>query len=84
MEIVYTGDLASVKGTVDNFSLFEAGLVAHPYSRVKLVVNGDVAGKHTVKLQGASATAIEAVKKAGGSFDVVEQVKRLPNKTEDK
>lgn len=84
MEVVYTGDLASVKGTVDNFSLFEAGLVANPYSRVKLVIRGDVAGKHTVRLQAASATAIEAVKKAGGSFDIVEQVARQAKKTEDK
>lgn len=83
MVTVYTGDLASVKGTVDNFSLFEAGLVAHPYSRVKLVVRGEVSGKHTVKLQGASKTAIEAVKKAGGSFDVVEQIKRLPKKSDE-
>lgn len=83
MVTVYTGDLANVKGTVDNFSLFEAGLVAHPYSRVKLVVRGEVSGKHTVKLQGASKTAIEAVKKAGGSFDVVEQIKRLPKKSDE-
>jgi large subunit ribosomal protein L15 len=68
MDVVYTGKLADVKGTVDNFSLFEAGLVANPYTRVKLVVRGDLAGKHTVKLQAASASAIEAIKKAGGSF----------------
>ncbi len=84
MEVAYTGSLSAVKGTVDNFSLFEAGLIASPYSRVKLVVRGDVAGKHVVKLQGASATAIEAIKKAGGSFDIVEQVARQPKKTDDK
>lgn len=83
-ETVYTGDLGSVKGTVDNFSLFEAGLVASPYSRVKLVVRGDVAGKHTVKLQAASKTAVAAVKKAGGSFDVTPQVARQAKKSEDK
>lgn len=84
MEIVFTGALAAIKGTVDNFSLFEAGLVSSPYTRVKLVVRGDVAGKHSVKLQAASATAIEAVKKAGGTFDVVEQVARQAKKTDDK
>lgn len=82
-ETVYTGDLANVKGTVDNFSLFEAGLVSSPYTKVKLVVRGEVSGKHTVKLQAASAPAIEAVKKAGGSFDVTEQVKRLAKKSDD-
>lgn len=84
MEIVYTGALAGIKGTVDNFSLFEAGLVSSPYTRVKLVVRGEVSGKHTVKLQAASATAVEAVKKAGGSFDITPQVARQPKKEEEK
>jgi large subunit ribosomal protein L15 len=84
MEVAYTGQLEQVKGVVDNFSLFEAGLLSNPYTQVKLVVRGDIKGKHTVKLQAASATAIEAIKKAGGTFDVTEQVKRQPKKTEDK
>ncbi len=83
-EVVYTGHLDDIKGTVDNFSLFEAGHLSSPYSRVKLVVRGEVTKKVSVKLQGASEQAIAAIKKAGGSFDVTEQVKRQPKKEADK
>ena len=75
-EVVYTGALNEVKGTVDNYTLFEAGLVKNPFTRVKLIVNGEVTAKHTVKVQLASASAIEAIKKAGGSVEIVEQIKR--------
>ena len=81
---VYTGQLELVKGTVDNFSLFEAGLVDSPYSNVKVVVRGELTKKVTVKLQGASATAVESIQKAGGSFDKVERIKREAKKTEEK
>lgn len=84
IETVYTGNLSEIKGNVDNFSLAEAGLVSNPYVKVKLIVRGDIEGKHTVKLQYASASAIEALNKAGGSFEVVPQVKRQPkDKKED-
>lgn len=83
-ETVYTGDLASVKGVVSNQSLFEAGLVSSPYTRVKLVVRGEVTGKHTVKLQAASATAVAAVQKAGGSFEAVPQLARQAKKSDAK
>lgn len=80
-EIVYTGDLDNLGVAVDNATLAEAGLIAHAYSRVKLVVKGDVTKKHTVSLQGASAAAIAAVEKAGGSFKKIDQVKRPKTST---
>lgn len=74
MEVVYTGQLDAVKAKiVDAAALAEAGLISHAYVRVKLVVKGDVAKKHDVKLQGASATAIAALQKAGGTFEKVAQ-----------
>ena len=76
MENVYTGQLDAIKGVIDNFTLADAGFTSNPYVRVKLVVKGEVTKKTEVKLQGASATAIAAVQKAGGTFTVVEQVKR--------
>lgn len=79
-ETVSTGKLAQVTGTVTNTSLFEAGLVSSPYTRVKLIVRGEVTKKHTVKLQAASEAAIAAIQKAGGSFDAVEQQKRPSTK----
>lgn len=75
-ENVYTGQLDTVKGVVDNFTVFEAGLTSSPYVRVKLVVKGDVTAKHDVKLQAASENAVAAVQKAGGSFQAVAQVAR--------
>jgi large subunit ribosomal protein L15 len=76
-EVVYTGQLGKVGGAlVDNFTLFEAGLVSSPYTIVRLIVKGDVASKVEVKLQGATANAIVAVQKAGGSFAQVAQVAR--------
>lgn len=84
-EIIYTGQLEQVKGNVTNTSLFEAGLVSSPFTHVKLVVKGEVSKKLTVKLQSASNAAIEAVQKAGGSFEAVEQQKRpSTKKSEDK
>lgn len=82
---VYTGQLELIKGaTIDNFSLFEAGLVPSPYVEVKLIVRGDVTKKYTVKLQSASNTAKEAIAKAGGSFEKAEQVMRSAKKSEQK
>lgn len=75
-ENVYTGQLDAVGGTVDNFTLFNAGLVSSPYTRVKLILKGDVSKKINVKLQSASESAIAAVQKAGGSFTKTEQIKR--------
>ena len=75
---VYTAQLNDVKGTtVDNMSLFEAGLIATPYHTVKLIARGDYNGKATVRLQAASAGAVEMLKKAGGSFEPVD-VPELP------
>lgn len=75
-ENVYTGQLDAVGGTIDNFTLFNAGITSSPYVRVKLISKGEVKKKVTVKLQAASESAIEAVQKAGGSFTVTSQVKR--------
>lgn len=70
-ENVYTDQLDALAPTVTNESLASKGLVTSPYVRVKLLKRGDVTKKVTVSLQGASATALEAVQKAGGEFKVV-------------
>lgn len=75
-EVIYTGQLADIKGVVDNFTAYNAGLTSSPYVRVKLIFKGDVGRKADVKLQAASESAIAAVQKAGGSFTAVPQVKR--------
>lgn len=76
-ENVYTGQLDQFAGgTVDNFTVFNAGLTSSPHVKVKLVTKGDVTKKVDVKLQGASENAIAAIQKAGGSFTVTERVAR--------
>lgn len=76
VEEVYTGQLDGFAGVVDNFALAEAGLISQPYVRAKLLARGDVTKKVTVKLQAASAGAIEAVQKVGGNFEKVSQLAR--------
>jgi large subunit ribosomal protein L15 len=67
-ENVYTDQLEAVGAVIDNQTVADKGLVSSPHVRVKLLHRGPVSGKVTVNLQGASATAIEAVQNAGGSF----------------
>ncbi len=82
-ETVKTGDLDQLAIKVDNHTLHQAGLISSPYVSVKLISNGEVKKKHTVSLQGASASAIEAVKKAGGSLEIVPRIGQ-PKKTDKK
>lgn len=85
-QVVYTSDLETMAGkTADNASLFEAGLIASPYHTVKIIVQGELKGTVAVKVQGASKGAVEAIKKAGGTFEAVD-VPSLPPSTrkEDK
>lgn len=74
---IYTSQLEKLgKNTIDTTVLAAAGLIEHPYVRVKLVSNGDITKKMTVKLQGASVSAIAQLQKAGGSFEETPQQKR--------
>lgn len=86
VENVYTGQLDNFAGkTADNASLAMAGITSSPYVKVKLIAKGEVTKKVTVKLQGASESAVTAVQKAGGTFEKVAQVKRPgKEKTEKK
>lgn len=80
-ENVFTGQLDAVGATVTNETLATKGLISSPYVRVKLLSRGEVTKKVTVKLQAASATAIEAVQKAGGSFEAVDRPSRPKTST---
>lgn len=74
---VYTGQLELIKGAViDNTTLAEAGLVPNAHVAVKLISKGELKSKKAVKLQAASASAIAAVEKAGGSFEKVIRISR--------
>ncbi len=76
-EVIYTGQLAHVKGKIiNNLSIFESGLVESANSKIKLIIKGTVDKPFTVEVQLASKSAIEMIKKAGGSVKLIEQQKR--------
>lgn len=84
-EVVYTGQLdAFGSKTVDTQALADAGIITSQYSRVKLVVKGDVTKKTTVKLPAASQAAIAAIQKAGGTFEQVAQTPRPASSKQQK
>ena len=68
-EVVYTDNLNALKGDVDNFKLAEASLISSPFVKVKVITRGELKSKIALKTQFASKTAVEAIKKAGGSFE---------------
>jgi large subunit ribosomal protein L15 len=68
-QVVYSDHLNALKGTVDNMALFEAGLIATPFHAVKVIARGETTAKVALKTQGASASVVAALKKAGGSFE---------------
>lgn len=72
-EVVYTGQLDAFAGkTADADAFAKAGLITNAFVKVKVITNGEVTKKVTVKAQAISASALEAVQKAGGSFEKVE------------
>ncbi len=75
-EVVYTDRLNELSGKVDNLILAEKGLIKNPYSKVKIISRGELTAKIELETQFASKTAIEAIKKAGGSFKKVNIMKR--------
>jgi large subunit ribosomal protein L15 len=83
-EEVFLGQLDQFAGkTVDANVLAEAGLISNAYVKVKLLNKGEVTKKVTIKLQGASESAIAAVQKAGGTFEKVERQARPATKKKD-
>ena len=83
-EVVYTDRLNELKGKVDNLILADKGLISNPYNKVKIITRGELTAKIELETQFASKTAIEAIKKAGGSFKKVTVPARKKQAKEDK
>lgn len=81
-EVVYTDRLNELKGKVDNFALYEASLISSPFVKVKVITRGELTAKIDLETQFASKSAVEAIKKAGGSFKKVEILKKPVKKAE--
>lgn len=60
------------KADVDSDALVAAGICRRKKDGVRILSDGDLKAKLTVKTEGASKTAIEKIEKAGGSFTLVE------------
>ena len=57
--------------TVDVAALMEAGIVKNPRDGVKILGNGDITKKLTVKANAFSASAKEKIEAAGGTAEVI-------------
>ena len=75
-EVVYTDRLNELSGKVDNYVLAEATMISSPFVKVKVITRGEVTSKIELETQFASKTAVEAIKKAGGTFKQVSVPKR--------
>ncbi|MBR0460605.1 50S ribosomal protein L15 [Candidatus Saccharibacteria bacterium] len=81
--VVYTDRLNGLTGKVDNFTLADKQLIESPFVKVKIISRGELTAKINLSTQFASKTAIEAIKKAGGSFTQVAVPQRLKRETKD-
>jgi len=68
-QVVYTDVLNSLSGDVDHFALAEANLIKTPYASVKVISRGELTSKINLKVNFASKSAVEMIKKAGGKFE---------------
>ena len=75
-EVVYTDRLNELSGKVDNYKLAEAMMISSPFVKVKIITRGEITNKIDLETQFASKTAVEAIKKAGGSFKKVAILQR--------
>jgi large subunit ribosomal protein L15 len=71
-QVVYTSSLNSLSGAVDNFKLFEAGLITTPYNNVKVVKNGELTKKIELKVQKITSGAQKDLEAVGGKFTFTE------------
>lgn len=63
--------MIDAKGVIDEETLAKAKVVTHKRDGIRLVANGELKTALTLKLSGASETAVKAVEKAGGKVEIV-------------
>lgn len=81
-EVIYTDRLNELKGKVDNYTLAEAALISSPFVKVKVITRGELTSKIDLETQFVSKTALQAIKKAGGSFKKVPVLQKPAKKAE--
>lgn len=60
-----------IKGVVDEDALVKAGVVRRKRDGIKLIGGGELTSKVSLKISGVTKGAEEAVKKAGGSVEII-------------
>jgi len=63
------------KGDIDSAKLLEAGVINRTKDGVRLLAKGEIKSKISIKVDGASKAAIEAIEKAGGKVNIAETPK---------
>lgn len=82
-ETIYTGQLdALTDDSFDAANLAGYGLLSTPHVRAKLLHKGELNRPITVKLSAASASAVAALQRAGGSFESVGRLARPSSKSD--
>src|SRR5690606_4310078 len=59
--------LIDAKGTIDADTLLKAKVISHKRDGVRVIGNGSLKAKLTLKVSGATKSAADAISKAGGS-----------------
>lgn len=68
-QVVYLDHLNEFKGKkLDNFALYEAGLIGTPFQAVKVILRGELTVPVTLNVAGASKSVQDQIVKAGGTF----------------
>ena len=68
-QVVYIDHLNGLGGKIiDNFELFNAGLISTPYHTVKVILRGELTDKINLHVSAASKSVVSAIVKAGGTF----------------
>ena len=70
-EVVYLDHLNDMQADIDNFYLFENGYITSPYVKAKVILRGEITKAVNLKTQSASKSVVEAITKAGGTFEQV-------------
>lgn len=69
-QVVYLDTLNSLRGSLASYTeLYEQGFIATPYHSVKVISRGELTKKIDLKVTSASASAVAAITKLGGTFE---------------
>ena len=69
--------LIDAKGAIDADTLLKAKVISHKRDGVRIIGNGSLKAKLSLKVAGATKAASDAISKAGGSVEII-KIERAP------